>query len=153
MYVYTYIIICMCIPHASCKTKTHGSQYGCAPRDKRMTARGERVTNTLQHTTAYCNTLQHTATHCHTLQHTATHCSTNDTLQHNTTHATHCNTCNTLQHTAAHCNTQDLGRGILAHKTATHCDTLQHTVTHCNVLQHTRFRLRSFCPQNWRDLL
>jgi len=99
--------------------------------------------STLHHTATHCNTLQHTATYCYTLQHTVTQC---NTLQHTATYcntlqiATHCKTlqtqCNALQYTAIH-NLDSHNQESLLHRTARHCNTLQHTTSPCNTLQHT----------------
>ena len=90
-----------------------------------------------------------TATHCNKLQYNAT-------LQHATTHCTHCLT---LQHSATYCKTQEHtvwdmvlalpARGLNQMYIA-HCNTLQHTAAHYNTLQHRAIHCTAL-RQTWRN--
>ena len=89
------------------------------------------------------------ATDCNTLQYNAT-------LQHATTHCTHCLT---LQHSATYCKTQEHtvwdmvlalpARGLNQMYIA-HCNTLQHIAAHYNTLQHRAIHCTAL-RQTWRN--
>ena len=134
---------------------------------------------TVQNSAKHCKTLQSTAKHCNTFHHTPSHCIRHPsshtakpckTLQHIATRcialmqSTWCNPSqvahyNALRGTAKFCNAlyNSTTHRIKLHRTASHCNTLQHTLhrtaSHCNTLQHTLYPTASHCNTLKRTFL